>query len=149
MRNLGGDLMDIEKIAENLFNWAMSRGTKLIFALIFLVVGWKLIKKFSKAIDTFFNNRVIDPTLHSFLNGIAKIFLQIILILVIMDYLGINTTGFATILASAGVAVSLGLKESLSNLVGGVILLFLRPFKVGDLIETGDNLGTVEKISIF
>lgn len=141
--------MDIEKIVENLYTWALSRGVKIIFALIFLIVGWKVIKRLSKAFDNFFNNRGFDQTLHSFLNGIFKLFLELILILFVMDYLGINTTGFATVLASAGVAASLGLKESLSNLVGGIILLMLRPFKVGDLIQTGDNCGTVDKISIF
>lgn len=141
--------MNIEKLLETLVDWAFSHGIKIIFAIIFLAIGWKIIKKLMKSLERFFNNRNFDPTLHSFLNGLVKVILEFILILAILGYLGIDTTGFATVLASVGVALSLGLKESLSNCVGGVILLFIRPFKVGDIVETANNIGTVEKISLF
>ena len=141
--------MNIEQLIETIINWALSRGVKIIFSLIFLVIGWKLIKKLMKSMEKFFEKRNFDPTLHSFLNGFIKILLQMILVLCILGYLGVDTTGFATVLASLGVALSLGLKESLSNFVGGVILLFLRPFKVGDIVETAGNTGTVDKISMF
>lgn len=141
--------MNINQIMEKLIDWAIGHGTKIIISIIILIIGWKLIKRFMKTIDKFLNYRNFDPTLHIFLSGVIKIVLQFILILCIMGYVGIDTTGFATILASVGVALSLGLKESLSNFVGGLILLFIRPFQVGDLVETAGNTGKVDKISVF
>ncbi|MBE6047626.1 MAG: mechanosensitive ion channel family protein [Clostridium sp.] len=141
--------MNIETLLENFYEWLLSRGTKLFFALIILIIGWKIIKKFMKSVESFFNKRNFDPTLHHFLNGFVKLVLQFILILGVLGYIGIDTTAFATVFASIGVAISLGLKESLSNFVGGITLLFLRPFQVGDVVQTANYSGKIDKISMF
>lgn len=129
--------------------WATTKGVRLLIGIIMLLVGWRLIKNVLKIIDTTLKKRDVDITLLSFLNGFANIALKILLVVLVMGYVGIATTGIAAIVASAGLAVGLSLQGSLSNFAGGVIILIIRPFNVGDYIEASIHSGTVEKISIF
>ena len=139
-------LSSIEKIANRLLDWAMSNGVKILIGLIILGVGWKLIKKLMKIFNSFSSRKEIDSTLHSFLGAFLELALKALLIICVLGYVGFEITGLAALLASAGFALGLALQGSLSNFAGGVIILIMRPFQVGDFIESSSNSGTVEKI---
>jgi small conductance mechanosensitive channel len=138
-----------QKMLDGLFTWIATSGVKLVIGLAVLYIGWRLIKKIIKIMNTILEKKNVDNTLKSFLDAFIDISLKIILIIVVMGYVGIDTAGLAALIASAGLAVGLALQGSLSNFAGGVIILLIRPFNVGDYIEGAGHSGTVEKISIF
>lgn len=142
-------LSSIEKVADKLLDWAMSNGVKILIGLIILGVGWKLIKKLMKIFNSFSSRKEIDSTLHSFLGAFLELALKALLIICVLGYVGFEITGLAALLASAGFALGLALQGSLSNFAGGVIILVMRPFQIGDFIESSSHSGTVEKIELF
>ncbi|WP_297634588.1 mechanosensitive ion channel domain-containing protein [uncultured Clostridium sp.] len=130
--------------------WITHSGIKIILSVLFLFIGWKVINKVLKKTNSILTKKNIDPTLTTFFHGFADIALKILLVILIISYLGIETTSLAAIIASAGLAVGLALQGSLSNFAGGVIILLIRPFNVGDTIEVANSrTGIVEQISIF
>ena len=143
------DIVSLERMLEKLYEWVITRGVNVFFGIIFLSRGWKVINKTLKRIRRILESKNADPTITRFLDNVMNVTLKTVLIIIILQYIGVNLTGLTTIVASAGVALSLALKGSLANLAGGVIILVARPFNVGDFIETTEHSGVVEKISIF
>lgn len=141
--------MNFEVLLTSLLNWAATGGVKLVIGLIILSIGWKLIGRVIKLMNSLMEKKNIDRTLQSFLDSFVSIFLKIVLVIYVIGYVGGEATSIAAILASAGLAVGLALQGSLSNFAGGVIILFIRPFNVGDYIEGAGQSGLVEKIGIF
>ena len=141
--------MNFESFIESLVNWCLHSGVKLLLGLLILVVGWKLIKKLVVTLNKFLSKKGFDTTLQTFLESLLDISLKILLIICVMETIGLDLTGLAALVASAGLAVGLALQGSLSNFSGGVIILVMRPFKVGDFIEAQGYSGVVEKIQIF
>lgn len=141
--------MQFQNILDSTFNWILTDGVKLVIGLILLSIGWKLIKKLIRIMNILMDKNNVDKTLRNFLDALVEIVLRIILIMAVLEFVGIKATGVAALFASAGLAVGLALQGSLSNFAGGVIILLIRPFNVGDYIEGGGHAGTVEKISIF
>ncbi len=128
--------------------FATSFGIKLLGAIIVFCVGLKLISWISKSIRNSSRVQKLDDSLESFLNSFVKIALYLILFVTVAMILGVPATSFLTILASCGVAVGLALQGSLSNFAGGLMILFFKPFKVGDYIEAQGESGTVVGISV-
>lgn len=122
---------------------------KVLLAVLVLIVGLWLIKRLVKLLDKIMNRREIDKSLHGFIDSLAGIILKILLILTVISMVGIETTSFVAILASAGFAIGMALQGSLGNFAGGVLILFLKPFKVGDFIQAQGFEGTVQSIQIF
>ena len=122
---------------------------KVLIAIILYFIGSKLIKGILKLLDKTFEKTDMDEGVESFLRSAVKIVLSIVLVFLIISYLGIATTGLAALFASAGVTVGLALQGSLSNLAGGVLILVLKPFKVGEYIIAGGDEGTVISIEIL
>ena len=124
---------------------------RLALALIVYGIGTKLISWLCRVVRNYLLKYGTDEAAKSFLMSIMKISLHILLIMTLAANLGVDRTSIATVLASAGVAVSLALKDGLSNFAGGLIIMFLRPFSVGDyIVENGENNeGTVEKIELY
>lgn len=143
------DIVSLERMLEKLYGWVITRGVNVFFGIIFLSIGWKVINKTLKRIRRILESKNADQTITRFLDNVMNVTLKTVLIIIILQYIGVNLTGLTTIVASAGVALSLALKGSLANLAGGVIILVARPFNVGDFIETTEHSGVVEKISIF
>lgn len=141
--------MDISTFLDLLITWATTTGIKLAMGLLLLIVGWKLIKKIVATLNKLLDKKEFDTTLHTFLESIVDLTLKVILIICVMGTIGLDMTGLAALVASAGLAVGLALQGSLSNFAGGVIILVMRPFKVGDYIEASGHNGSVEKIQIF
>lgn len=128
-----------------LFNF----GPKLIIAGLILYIGFRLIRFLCKKINNLFEKKNLDKSLRPFLMSLISILLKALLILTVVGYLGVEMTQFTAILASAGVAIGLALSGTLQNVAGGVVLLVLRPFRVGDYIAAQGYEGTVKSILIF
>ena len=122
---------------------------KLVLALVILWVGWKLIKVLNKAINRFYQRHTVDKSLQQFLNSLIDIGLKVLLIITVMSIAGIKTTTFVAMVGAAGLAIGMALQGTLQNFAGGVMILLLKPFKVGDYIEQDSYSGYVEKIQIF
>lgn len=122
---------------------------KLILACIVLFVGWKLIKLLNKVMKRAYDRHKVDPSLQEFLHSLIDIVLKVLLVVTAMGIMGIQMTSFIAILGAAGVAIGMGLQGTLQNFAGGVIILLLKPFKVGDYVEQGPYAGFVESIQIF
>lgn len=122
---------------------------KLIVAAIVLFVGWKLINLLNKVMQRAYDRHKIDPSLQQFLHSLVDIILKVLLVITAMGIMGIEMTSFIALLGAAGVAIGMGLQGTLQNFAGGVIILILKPFRVGDYIEQGSYAGYVESIQIF
>ena len=141
--------INLEKYLNKIINWATTEGVRLIIGLILLWIGWKLVKKVVNIMSKALKKRSVDATVATFLDAFVEIVLKGIVIYIFLEYVGIQTTGIAALVASAGVAIGLALQGSLSNFAGGVIILLIRPFNVGDYIEGSGHSGTIEKIGMF
>ncbi len=124
-------------------------GTKLLFALIVFAVGMLLIKLLLRTIEKSKAYARVDTEMRSFLSSFIKIALYVVLAVAIVPILGIEIASIITVLATAGAAIGLALQGSLSNLAGGIMLVFLKPFKIGHFIEAAGQSGTVKEINIF
>lgn len=141
--------MPFSKLTAHLVEWLTTAGVKLLIGILVIFIGLKLIKLIVNRFTNFLEKKSVDLTLTKFLHAFVSICLKILLFLCILGYWDVELTGFAALVASSGVAIGLALQGSLSNFAGGFIILLLRPFKVGDYIETGSYQGTVEEIGIF
>lgn len=140
----------LSKNFEKIVDTITTNSMKLLIGLLVLLIGFKVIKKIVNNFVLFLEKREIDITLIRFLESLIGTGLKVLLALTILvGYWGIELTGLTAILTSAGVAIGLALQGSLSNFAGGFIILLIRPFKVGDYIETGVYGGTVEQIGLF
>jgi len=124
-------------------------GKKILMALLVFLVGSKLIKWLVKLYDKIVEKANLDLSVASFLRNFIKIALKVLLAIIIADMVGVEMTSISAMIASAGLAVGLALQGSLSNLAGGVLLLVLKPFKVGDYIVACGDEGTVTGMDIF
>ncbi|MFI3322678.1 MAG: mechanosensitive ion channel [Rikenellaceae bacterium] len=122
---------------------------KVLLAFLIYFLGKWLIGRVEKFLQHIFEARQIEISLGKFIISLVKITLTIILILTTVGVLGINTTSFLAIFASAGLAVGMALSGTLQNFAGGVMILFLKPYKIGDFIEAQGYTGTVKEISLF
>ena len=136
---------------EKLVNWGIDAGKDIIGAILIFVVGRFVIKQINRLASKILQKRKLEVSVETFLKSLLSILLNLIHALAIISRLGIETTSFAALLASAGVAVGMALSGNLSNFAGGLIILVFKPFKVGDYIdtETADVSGTVKEIQIF
>ena len=125
------------------------QGMNLLGGIIVLVAGFFLIHWIMKFLSRSDRFAKIEPTLRGFLHNLIKLLLYITVVLTAAGVLGIPLTSFVTILASAGVAVSLAMQGALGNFVGGLTMFLLKPFKVGDYIKVGDTEGSVRAIGMF
>ena len=122
---------------------------KVVLALAIYFIGKQLIKWVVRIMDKAFERHNVETSLRSFLRSVVKVLLLLVLILAVVQTLGINTSSFLAIFASAGLAIGMALSGTLQNFAGGVILLLLRPYKVGDYIEAQGQSGTVASIGLF
>lgn len=124
-------------------------GLAIIKGVLILLVGLQVIRFLSKSFNKFLEKRGADASLSPFLKSLFHNLLLILLILSVLATLGVQMTSFVAIIGAAGLAVGLALQGTLQNFAGGVIILTIKPFKVGDYIEGGGHAGTVMEIQIF
>lgn len=138
-----------EKLFEKLISMSTEAASKLLFTLLILIIGFRVVKLISGLMRKSKGLEKLDPGVKTFLVSFSNILLKIIVIISAAGVLGIPMTSFITILGSAGVAIGLALQGSLSNIAGGLIILIFKPFTIGDVISFSDVSGTVESIGIF
>lgn len=141
--------MTLEKLWESVSDKMTSAGMKLLWAMVVLIVGLVLIRWLKRALARSKAMAKVDQSARSFLRSLINVILYVLLFLTIASILGIPMTSFVTILASASVAIGLALQGALANFVGGLMILLVHPFRVGDFIETVDHSGTVRSITVF
>lgn len=135
----------ISKMASSMVDFAF----KLAIAIIVFYIGKLIIRKIFKFTRTILINRHIDASLTTFVLSLINMVLYFILIITVIGIIGIETSSFLALFASAGVAIGMALSGTLQNFAGGVLILLLKPYKVGDFIETQGYTGTVKAIQIF
>lgn len=138
-----------QRTLNRLSDFAEDFAGKLLVAIIIFLVGRFLISQLRKFFSKMLQRRRIDETVRSFLDSLINISLKIILAIIIIGQLGIQTTSFAAMIAAAGLAVGMAMKDNLANFAGGVMILFNRPFKVKDRIQSQGQDGTVQSIGIL
>ena len=142
--------LDFSKIAiSDVISYTVQFGKNVLLALVVYFVGRFIIKYAIKALRALTQRRRVEASLTSFLNSLVSISLNLLLAIVIIGILGIDTSSFLAVFASAGIAVGMALSGTLQNFAGGVLILMLKPYRVGDYIEAQGFAGTVREIQIF
>jgi small conductance mechanosensitive channel len=131
------------------YNWLLYYGPRILIAFILLFFGFWLIAKIRSSLARTFQKREIDPTLQPFLVSFSGVLLQVLLLLTIIQVLGIPMTMFAALVGAFGVAAGLALSGTLQNFTSGILILLLKPFRVGDNIIAQGQEGIVSSIQIF
>lgn len=135
----------IHKLANSIVDF----GFKLLIAILVFYIGRFIIRKIFNTTLSIMTKRKMDYSLITFVLSLVKIVLYFILIITIIGILGLETSSFLALFASAGVAIGMALSGTLQNFAGGVLILLLKPYKVGDFIEAQGFSGTVQKIELF
>ena len=139
----------LEEAIRSLVEHGSQLGFTIIKALIVFLVGRLVINLLNKLVRKILSKRDIDPSVKTFVGSLVNVSLTILLIISVVGALGVQTTSFAALLASAGVAVGMALSGNLSNFAGGLIILLFKPYKVGDYIEAQGVGGTVKEVQMF
>lgn len=136
---------------EGLLPKLLDFGVKILLALVIWFVGMKVIKLLRKILRRFLERSHVDVGVKQFLDSFAKAALYFCLFMALLGWLGISTASVVAVLGSAGLAIGMALQGSLGNFAGGVLILLLKPFKVGDYIieDANKNEGTVTEIQLF
>ena len=141
--------LDVHDIVSEIVSWLIWTGIKICIALAIYYAGRWLLRRVVKMIDALMTRRKTELSLHTFLLTLVKTVGYIILIVAIVSVLGVNLTIFAAVLASAGLAIGMALSSTLQNFAGGVMILVLRPYSIGDYISSQGVSGTVTAIRLF
>ncbi len=140
---------DFNYFYQKMIDWVITQGPNLILAIITYLIGRWVIARLVYVVEASMQRTNLDVSLRPFLKNLLSVGLNILLIISVASMLGIATTSFVAILGAAGLAVGLALQGSLSNFAGGALILFFKPFKVGDLVDIQGHLGHVKQILIF
>ena len=146
---MGEEVKQTSSILSKIFQPILDKLPSLIFAVLFLLIGMFLVKQIMRILKRAFNRSNMDGIMSSFIRSVAKIILYVLLIVIALSILDVPMDSIVAVIASAGVAIGLALKDSLSNLAGGFIILFSKPLKEGDTIEADGVMGKVEAITIL
>lgn len=136
-------------IVEIIQELGVEYGMKTIGAVAILFIGLWVAKQIRKLLVQIMHRSKMDETLISFVASLSHVALQVFIIIAALETLDVKTTSVIAVLGAAGLAVGLALQGSLSNFAAGVLMIIFKPFRVGDLIDAGDVLGTVREIGIF
>ena len=139
----------VNDILMNLWAGSLDLGKRILAALIIFIIGRLIISFINKMVARVLQRRKVDAGVQTFVRSLVNILLMILLVIAVISKLGVETTSFAALLASAGVAVGMALSGNLQNFAGGLIILIFRPYKVGDWIEAQGVSGSVKEIQIF
>lgn len=124
-------------------------GIKIVGAIVLFVVGIRIARWLSGLAERTLTRADVEPTAVLFLRKVAYVILLVVLILAVLQVFGVPMTSMVAVLGAAGLAIGLALKDSLSNIASGVMLVTLKPFKVGDMVNINGETGKVETVSIF
>ncbi|MEH6649204.1 MAG: mechanosensitive ion channel domain-containing protein [Motiliproteus sp.] len=140
---------NFEKYYDQAIAMLMQYGPKLLLAIAVLLIGWRVIGAVLKMFDRSMESHKVESTLQRFLVNFSNFMLKTMLLISVASMIGVETTSLIAMLGAAGLAIGLALQGSLSNFAGGALILFFKPFKIGDVIEAQGYLGRVHEIQIF
>ncbi|MEM6642208.1 MAG: mechanosensitive ion channel domain-containing protein [Bacteroidota bacterium] len=140
---------DANKYSSQLIELVVLWAPKIVTALLVLIIGLWVIKVITRSMGKAMDKRNVDPSLSPFLRSLISALLKVILIISVIGMVGIEATSFVAVLGAAGLAIGLALQGTLQNFAGGVIILLIKPFKVGDYVTVAGESGTVHAIQIF
>ena len=143
------DSTSLQSIRDIVYGYATVFGVKILAALAFWVIGRWLIHFVVRLVQGSLAKQSVDPTLLRYVGSIVTVTLNVVLVIGILGYFGIQTTTFAALIAAAGVAIGMAWSGLMSNFAAGAFLVVLRPFKVGDFVSVGGVTGTVREIGLF
>lgn len=141
--------MDVSKTTQTIIDVAIVVGFKVIGALVFWLIGRWLIGFAVRLVSSAMEKQKVDATLLRYIGTIISLTLNIVLVVAILGYFGVETTSFAAIIAAAGAAIGMAWSGLLSNFAAGAFIMVLRPFKLGDFITAGGVTDTVKEVGLF
>ena len=141
--------MSKEEIFEQVSSMVLTYGPKIVGAILVWIVGWWIIKLLNVGFGKMLDRRQVDENIKPLLKGTVSALLKVLLTISVLSMMGVAMTSFVAVLGAMGLAVGLALSGTLQNFAGGVIILVLKPFKVGHLIEAQGFLGVVHEIQVF
>ena len=147
VEHMGGE---IRTFLEGLVAWSVTGVPHLVGAIVLLIAGWWLAHRAERGTRRILDRQTrIDPTLRGLLSSLVRYSILIVVVVAVLGQLGIQTTSILAALGAAGLAIGLAMQGTLSNIAAGLMLLWLRPFRVGDYIDTGSIAGTVKEVGLF
>ncbi|KFE54350.1 mechanosensitive ion channel family protein [Pseudomonas syringae] len=147
--DLNAEIDHLVKASQAWLPMIMEYGSRVLLALVTLIIGWWLINRLTSKVGALLALRNADLALQGFISSLANIILKVLLLVSVASMIGVETTSFVAAIAAAGLAIGLALQGSLANFAGGVLILLFRPFRIGDWIEAQGVAGTVDSIQIF
>ena len=142
--------MDMQKFVEVYGEVAVQYGLDLVGAILLLIGGWIVAAWIKRLVEKQLSRiRGAEPTVTRFLANLARYLVLIVVLIAVLAQFGVQTASILAVLGTIGLGVGLALQGTLSNIAGGIVLLFLRPFGVGDFVDAGGNSGTVQEIGLF
>ena len=141
--------VSLDVFLTKMIDLGISVGSKILLAIVVFLVGRWIVRRLNKLLAKILEKRHVEASLSTFVKSLVNITLTLLLIILVIGVLGIETSSFIALFASAGVAIGMALSGTLQNFAGGVMILLFKPFKVGDTIEAQGQTGTVREIQIF
>ena len=142
-------LTTAESLWRKFVTWASTSGVKLLISIVIIIITFKLINVFTKKLYNKLKKKEVDETISRVSCSALKVGLKLVIFVSLVGYVGIETASISALIASLGVGISLAIQGTLSNFAGGVIIIVMRPFKIGDYITANGESGTVEDIKLF
>lgn len=141
----------LKQTLDDLINWFIDKAGSVLIAVLFIVIGMKIVSMVMKLVKKSFDKSKLEVSVAGFLLSVIRVLGYILVFITAATIVGVEVTSFVTILGTASMAIGLALQGALSNLAGGVLILILKPFSVGDyIVENNNNMeGTVVAIDIF
>lgn len=141
--------MSLDTLVSKLIDLSVSLGSKLLIAIVVFFIGRWLIRRINCMVIRIMEKKQVEASLFTFTRSLINITVNFLFVVILIGVLGIETSSFIALFASAGVAIGMALSGTLQNFAGGVMILLFKPFKVGDFIEAQGQSGTVREIQIF
>ncbi|MBL4908379.1 MAG: mechanosensitive ion channel [Sneathiella sp.] len=139
----------LEEVMQELVTVLTSYGLDVLGAIVILIIGNIVSKRVPKTVTNLLTKKNVDQTVVNFLGSMVRMLILTFTLLLVLAQFGVQTASLIAVLGAAGLAVGLALQGTLSNVAGGVMLLFFRPLKVGDFVEAAGQAGTVRSVNLF
>lgn len=141
--------LDVDKLLEKMLNEAIWISLKIVLALAIYIVGRWILRRIIHVVDIILSRRNIDTSLQAFTLSTIKIIFTLILLLIVVQTLGVNVTSLIAMFSAATLAIGMALSGTAQNFAGGVMILLLKPYRVGDFISAQGQSGVVKEIKLF
>ncbi len=141
--------LDLEEVLSGLFDQMIWIGLKILLALAIYFVGRWIVRRIIKLLDRIFERREVDQSLRSFLRNTIRVVFTLVLLMIVVQTLGVNVTSLIALFSAATLAIGMALSGTAQNFAGGMMILLLKPYRVGDYISAQGQSGTVQEIKLF